>query len=139
MADPGHARLVLNELQRTGVQVALDDFGTGYSSLAHLRQLPVNEIKIDRSFVGQMLKQESDAIIVEAIIGLGHNLGLRVIAEGVEDEASWERLAAFGCDSAQGFLISPGLPIDALVKWHDRWIAPRIVVRGGDKGLTRAG
>ena len=138
MADPGHARMVLSELQRTGVQVALDDFGTGYSSLAHLRQLPVNEIKIDRSFVGQMLKAESDAIIVEAIIGLGHKLGLRVIAEGVEDQASWERLADFGCDSAQGFLISPGLPIEALVSWHRRWIAPMIVAPRGDEGLTRA-
>ena len=138
MADPGHARMVLSELQRTGVQVALDDFGTGYSSLAHLRELPVNEIKIDRSFVGQMLKQESEAIIVEAIIGLGHKLGLRVIAEGVEDQASWDRLADFGCDSAQGFLISPGLPIDALVSWHQRWSALRIVAQSGDNGLTRA-
>lgn len=138
MADPGHARLVLSELQRMGVQVALDDFGTGYSSLAHLRELPVNEIKIDRSFVGQMLNRESDAIIVEAIIGLGHKLGLRVIAEGVEDQAAWERLADFGCDSAQGFLISPGLPIDDLLSWHQRWIAPRIVAGSGDEGLTRA-
>ena len=138
MADPGHARMVLSELQRTGVQVALDDFGTGYSSLAHLRQLPVNEIKIDRSFVGQMLKEESDAIIVEAIIGLGHKLGLRVIAEGVEDKASWERLADFGCDSAQGFLISPGLPIEALVSWQRRWIAPMVVAPRGDEGLSRA-
>ena len=138
MADPGHARMLLSELQRMGVQVALDDFGTGYSSLAHLRELPVNEIKIDRSFVGQMLNRESDAIIVEAIIGLGHKLGLRVIAEGVEDQAAWERLADFGCDSAQGFLISPGLPIDDLVSWHQRWIARRIVARSGDEGLTRA-
>jgi diguanylate cyclase (GGDEF)-like protein len=123
MADPGHARLVLSELHRTGVQVALDDFGTGYSSLTHLRQLPVNEIKIDRSFVGQMLKEESDGIIVESIIGLAHNLGLRVIAEGVEDQDSWQRLADLHCDSAQGLLISPGLPIQALAAWHERWTA----------------
>ena len=138
MADPVHARHVLSELHETGVQVALDDFGTGYSSLAHLRQLPVNEIKIDRSFVGQMLKEESDAIIVEAIIGLAHNLGLRVVAEGVEDQASWERLAALGCDCAQGFLISPGLPIKALVSWHERWIAAGIASPDRNEWLKRA-
>jgi diguanylate cyclase (GGDEF)-like protein len=138
MSDPGHARLVLSELHRTGVQVALDDFGTGYSSLTHLRQLPVSEIKIDRSFVGQMLKEESDAIIVESIIGLAHNLGLRVIAEGVEDQASWQRLADLRCDSAQGLLISPGLPIDALAAWHERWTAPRIVVPDPTERLPRA-
>jgi len=139
MADPGHARMVLSELRRTGVQLALDDFGTGYSSLVHLRQLPVNEIKIDRSFVAQMLREESDAIIVESIIGLGHNLGLRVVAEGVEDRESWERLAELQCDSAQGFLISAGLPIDALVDWHERWIAQRIATRNDDPGLPVAG
>ena len=136
MSDPGHARLVLSELHRTGVQVALDDFGTGYSSLTHLRQLPVSEIKIDRSFVGQMLQEESDAVIVESIIGLAHNLGLRVIAEGVEDQASWRRLADLRCDSAQGYLISPGLPIEALAGWHERWIAARIVAP--DERLPRA-
>jgi EAL domain-containing protein (putative c-di-GMP-specific phosphodiesterase class I) len=129
---------VLSELHRTGVQVALDDFGTGYSSLTHLRQLPVSEIKIDRSFVGQMLKEESDAIIVESIIGLAHNLGLRVIAEGVEDQASWQRLADLRCDSAQGLLISPGLPIDALAAWHQRWVAPRIAPSGTIEPLPRA-
>jgi EAL domain-containing protein (putative c-di-GMP-specific phosphodiesterase class I) len=138
MSDPGHARLVLSELHRTGVQVALDDFGTGYSSLTHLRQLPVNEIKIDRSFVGQMLKEESDAIIVESIIGLAHNLGLRVIAEGVEDQASWQRLADLRCDSAQGLLISPGLPMEALVGWHERWTAPRIEAKDSSDRLPRA-
>jgi diguanylate cyclase (GGDEF)-like protein len=138
MSDPGHARLVLSELHRTGVQVALDDFGTGYSSLTHLRQLPVNEIKIDRSFVGQMLKEESDAIIVESIIGLAHNLGLRVIAEGVEDQASWQRLADLRCDSAQGLLISPGLPIEALVGWHERWTAPRIEAKDTSDWLPQA-
>ena len=138
MADPGHARVVLSELHETGVQVALDDFGTGYSSLSHLRQLPVNEIKIDRSFVGQMLKEESDAIIVEAIIGLAHNLGLRVVAEGVEEQESWQRLADLHCDSAQGLLISPGLPIEALVGWYERWTAPKIAEPDRNERLTRA-
>jgi len=138
MADPGHARLVLSELHQTGVQVALDDFGTGYSSLTHLRQLPVNEIKIDRSFVGQMLKEESDRVIVESIIGLAHNLGLRVVAEGVETYESWERLADLRCDSAQGLLISPGLPITALISWQERWTAPKIVVTDRNERLTRA-
>lgn len=136
MADPGHARLVLNELHQTGVQIALDDFGTGYSSLTHLRQLPVNEIKIDRSFVGQMLKEQSDRVIVESIIGLAHNLGLRVVAEGVETQESWERLAALRCDSAQGLLISPGLPITALISWHERWVAAGTRTR--NESLTRA-
>jgi len=136
MADPGHARLVLNELHQTGVQIALDDFGTGYSSLTHLRQLPVNEIKIDRSFVGQMLKEQSDRVIVESIIGLAHNLGLRVVAEGVETQESWERLAALRCDSAQGLLISPGLPITALLSWHERWVAAGTRTR--NESLTRA-
>jgi EAL domain-containing protein (putative c-di-GMP-specific phosphodiesterase class I) len=138
MADPGHARLVLSELHQTGVQVALDDFGTGYSSLTHLRQLPVNEIKIDRSFVGQMLKEESDLVIVESIIGLAHNLGLRVVAEGVETYESWKRLADLRCDSAQGLLISPGVPITALVSWHERWIAAGITTRDRIDRLTRA-
>jgi EAL domain-containing protein (putative c-di-GMP-specific phosphodiesterase class I) len=138
MADPGHARLVLSELHRTGVQVALDDFGTGYSSLTHLRQLPVNEIKIDRSFVGQMLKEESDLVIVESIIGLAHNLGLRVVAEGVETYEAWKRLADLRCDSAQGLLISPGVPITALVSWHERWIAAGIATRDRIDRLTRA-
>ena len=138
MADPGHARLVLSELHQTGVQIALDDFGTGYSSLTHLRQLPVNEIKIDRSFVGQMLKEESDRVIVESIIGLAHNLGLRVVAEGVETQESWERLADLRCDSAQGLLISPGLPITALLSWHERWVAAGTVARVRSERLTRA-
>jgi diguanylate cyclase (GGDEF)-like protein len=138
MADPGHARLVLSELHRTGVQVALDDFGTGYSSLTHLRQLPVNEIKIDRSFVGQMLKEESDGVIVESIIGLAHNLGLRVVAEGVETHESWKRLADLHCDSAQGLLISPGVSVTALVSWHERWMATGIATRDRTDRLTRA-
>ena len=138
MADPGHARLVLSELHQTGVQIALDDFGTGYSSLTHLRQLPVNEIKIDRSFVGQMLKEESDRVIVESIIALAHNLGLRVVAEGVETQESWERLADLHCDSAQGLLISPGLPITALLSWHERWVAAGTVTRARSERLTRA-
>jgi len=138
MADPGHARLVLSELHQTGVQIALDDFGTGYSSLTHLRQLPVNEIKIDRSFVGQMLREESDGIIVESIIGLAHNLGLRVVAEGVETHESWKRLAHLRCDSAQGLLISPGLPITALLSWYERWIAAGILVRDRGDLFTRA-
>jgi EAL domain-containing protein (putative c-di-GMP-specific phosphodiesterase class I) len=85
-----------------------------------------------------MLKEESDAIIVESILGLAHNLGLRVIAEGVEDQGSWQRLADLRCDSAQGLLISPGLPIDALAAWHERWTAPRIVVPDPTERLPRA-
>jgi EAL domain-containing protein (putative c-di-GMP-specific phosphodiesterase class I) len=85
-----------------------------------------------------MLKEESDLVIVESIIGLAHNLGLRVVAEGVETYESWERLADLRCDSAQGLLISPGLPITALIGWHERWIASEIVARGRNERLRRA-
>jgi EAL domain-containing protein (putative c-di-GMP-specific phosphodiesterase class I) len=85
-----------------------------------------------------MLKEESDLVIVESIIGLAHNLGLRVVAEGVETHESWERLADLRCDSAQGLFISPGLPITALVGWHERWIAAGIVTRDRNGRLTRA-
>jgi diguanylate cyclase len=95
----------------------VDDFGTGYSSLAYLKRLPVEEIKIDRSFVQEMGSEAADAAIIRSTIGLGHGLGLRVIAEGVETAAIWEQLRVQGCDGAQGYYISRPLPGDALVAW----------------------
>ena len=106
LADPFRARGVIDRLNELGVGFAIDDFGTGYSSLAYLKQLPVQTIKIDRSFVLDMLESESDAAIVRSTIDLARNLGLRVVAEGVETEAMWDALREQGCTLAQGYLIS---------------------------------
>jgi len=106
LADPHRVRSVIDRLNELGVGFAIDDFGTGYSSLAYLKQLPVQTIKIDRSFVMDMLESESDAAIVRSTIDLARNLGLRVVAEGVETEAMWDALREHGATLAQGYLIS---------------------------------
>ena len=103
MTDPARAMKVLTELRGLGVQLALDDFGTGWSSLTHLRRMPIHEIKIDRSFVAAMATEANSAAIVSCTVDLAHALGLRVVAEGIEDEAAWRRLRAVGCDAAQGY------------------------------------
>jgi diguanylate cyclase len=110
MTDPARAMEVLGELRGLGVSVALDDFGTGWSSLTHLQRMPVDEIKIDRSFVAAMATDTSSAAIVSSTVDLAHALGLRVVAEGIEDEATWTRLRAVGCDAAQGYHLSKPLP-----------------------------
>jgi diguanylate cyclase (GGDEF)-like protein len=110
MADPATATAVLDELTSLGIELAIDDFGTGYSSLAYLRQLHVRELKIDRSFVMGMRTNRDDALIVRSTIDLGHNLGLRLIAEGVEDQASLDLLRQQGCDGAQGYHLSRPVP-----------------------------
>lgn len=112
VADVGRARTVLNELRTMGVTIAIDDFGTGYSSLSQLQQLPIDEIKIDRSFVMRMETEPDDAVLVRSIVELGHNLGLRVTAEGVETATVHQRLRELGCDFAQGFHISRPVPPD---------------------------
>jgi diguanylate cyclase (GGDEF)-like protein len=117
MADPHHAEDVVRALSRLGVKVAIDDFGTGYSSLSYLRRLSVDELKIDRSFVSDMAGSESSAMIVRSIVQLAHNLGLRVVAEGVEDEATMRALAGLGCDMAQGYFVSRPLSADRVVPW----------------------
>jgi diguanylate cyclase (GGDEF)-like protein len=115
MADPARAAHVLGGLSRIGVKLALDDFGAGYSSLAYLTRLPVDEIKIDKSFVMNMAHDDADRVIVRSTIDLAHNLGLSVVAEGVEDESTWNDLLKFGCDVAQGFYIGrPGPPADVV-------------------------
>ena len=119
MADPPRALDVLRRLKAMGVEISIDDFGTGYSSLAFLRSLPVGEIKIDKSFVLNMLVADEDAVIVRSTIDLGRNLGLRVVAEGVESKAIWSRLAELGCDVAQGFYVSGPLPSAKLIQWLD--------------------
>jgi diguanylate cyclase (GGDEF)-like protein len=117
MADPLRARDVLTRLDAMGVGLAIDDFGTGYSSLSYLSELPVNEIKIDRSFVRNMQTSSGDAFIVRATIDLGRNLGLVVVAEGVEDEEMWARLGELGCDTAQGYFLSRPVPAAELGAW----------------------
>jgi diguanylate cyclase (GGDEF)-like protein len=106
MADPVRVRAVVEQLKETGVRIAIDDFGTGYSSLSYLKSLPVDVIKIDRSFVMGMMEDESDRAIVRSTIDLAHNLGLAVVAEGVDSKDTLDELARYGCDVAQGFYIS---------------------------------
>jgi EAL domain-containing protein (putative c-di-GMP-specific phosphodiesterase class I) len=117
MADVPRTLPVLRELAGDGLSLSVDDFGTGYSSLAYLRLLPVKEVKIDKSFVRDMGTDESDAAIVSTIIGLARQLDLAVVAEGVEDEGSRDRLIELGCDVAQGYLFSRPLPADRLGAW----------------------
>jgi diguanylate cyclase len=116
-ANPNRAIDILTRLRGMGVRVAIDDFGTGYSSLSRLKALPVQLIKIDRSFVMNMATDESDLAIVRSVVELGHNLGLHVVAEGVEDSITWNMLADLGCDAAQGYYLSRPLPPDELVEW----------------------
>jgi EAL domain-containing protein (putative c-di-GMP-specific phosphodiesterase class I) len=112
--DPQRAGEVLADLRELGASLALDDFGTGYSSLEHLKRLPVDELKIDKSFVMAMDRDKADRAIVASTAALGRALGLRVVAEGVESAASASVLAAIGCDLAQGFHYSPPVPAEQL-------------------------
>ncbi len=117
MADPTLARSVLQELAELGVTISIDDFGTGYSSLAYLADLPVAEVKIDQSFVRRMAAGSRETIIVASTIDLAHNLGMRAVAEGVEDPGLRPQLQALGCDSAQGYAISRPLPEFEATRW----------------------
>jgi len=127
-AAPQQTMEVLAELDAIGVHIAIDDFGTGFSSMAHLRQLPVHEIKIDRSFVGQMKPGLMDEAIVRSVIDLGHNLGMAVVAEGIEDQATLSKLTELSCDSGQGFFVSR--PVSAIDL--ERWMHSSIWGRPGD-------
>jgi diguanylate cyclase (GGDEF)-like protein len=124
MSDPERSMITLVGLSKLGVGLSVDDYGTGYSSLANLRRLPIDELKIDRSFVSPMLSDESDLIIVRSTINLGHDLGLKVVAEGVEDEATLHRLEGLGCDFAQGYHFSKPLPAAAFNHWIGLSIDP---------------
>jgi diguanylate cyclase (GGDEF)-like protein len=128
MADPLRAHRLLTELAAAGVRVAIDDFGTGYSSLAYLKNLPVDQLKIDRSFISNMHDDPNDAIIVRSVIDLGHNLGLETVAEGIEDLETWQQLTALGCDSAQGYYLARPMPPAEF----DVWLRKRESVHSGN-------
>jgi diguanylate cyclase (GGDEF)-like protein len=117
LADPLRTKSVLEKLSGMGVRLSLDDFGTGYSSLSYLKRLPLDELKIDRSFVLNMLEDRDDAVIVRSTIDLGRNLGLEVVAEGVETGEIWDELARMGCDVAQGYFLTRPVPADELEAW----------------------
>jgi diguanylate cyclase len=129
MTDPERAHAVLRQLRDLGVRISVDDYGTGYSSLAYLGRLPIDELKIDRAFILDLLTSEANAAIVRSTIGLGHDLGLAVVAEGVEDQATWDVLAEFGCDVIQGYFASRPLPAADLERWLAERAAPQAVAR----------
>ncbi|MBE9515878.1 MAG: EAL domain-containing protein [Proteobacteria bacterium] len=117
MADIDYASDVLQSLSDLGIRIAIDDFGTGYSSLAYLKQLPLDTLKIDKSFVINLTRNDNDAVIVRSIIDLAHNLGRQVVAEGIEQKDVWDMLHQLGCDDAQGYYISHPLPAIKLEAW----------------------
>ena len=121
MDDPVRAQQTLERLYAMGIELSIDDFGTGYSSLSYLKRLPVHELKIDRSFVMNMEHETDDATIVRSTIDLGHNMGLRVVAEGIESDAALQLLARMGCDQGQGYFISRPMPADQFLPWFRRW------------------
>ena len=115
--DPGHAIGNLSRLHALGCKVSIDDYGTGYSSLAYLRRLPLDELKIDKSFVMGMVRDASDTVIVRSTIELAHNMGLVVVAEGVEDDAALDQLRTFGCDAVQGYFLSRPMAATEIPAW----------------------
>ena len=121
MDDPLRAEATLNKLHERGFELSIDDFGTGYSSLAYLKRLPVNQLKIDKSFVMAMERVKGDAMIVRSTIDLAHNLGLTVVAEGVENAAIYNALKQLGCDEGQGYFISKPMPAEQFVAWSRKW------------------
>jgi EAL domain-containing protein (putative c-di-GMP-specific phosphodiesterase class I) len=125
MADPNRVLATLRRLERLGVALSLDDFGTGYSSMQHLRRLPLSEVKIDRSFVLGMTTDPDDEAIVRSITTLAGALGLRVVAEGVENEGTWRMLLDAGCDTAQGWYYARPMPAEELSSWLSRYRPPQ--------------
>jgi EAL domain-containing protein (putative c-di-GMP-specific phosphodiesterase class I) len=117
MADQDRSGRVIEALSGLGVQLAIDDFGTGYSSLRRLKQLPIQVVKIDRSFVMQMSRDADDAAIVRSTIDLARHMGHTVVAEGVEDQETWDQLVALGCHGAQGFLLARAMPAARFEAW----------------------
>jgi diguanylate cyclase (GGDEF)-like protein/PAS domain S-box-containing protein len=139
MRNPARARSLLGRLHDTGVQISIDDFGTGYSSLAYLKELPVDEVKVDRSFVKDAASSRRDACIARAVIDLGHNLDLRVVAEGVEDDETVELLRGWGCDLGQGWLLGRPTPADTYLRDRRALIPGRPWIRETDTPGKNAG
>lgn len=127
MDDPARAQSTLDRLAAMGFALSIDDFGTGYSSLAYLKRLPVDELKIDKSFVMKMAQDQDDAKIVRSTVDLGHNLGLRVVAEGVESEEVWFLLRQMGCDQGQGYFMGKPMPVERFLEWLQQWRAPEML------------
>ena len=127
MADIEQFSRILEKVNRLGVHIAIDDFGTGYSSLAYLKTLPLRTLKIDKSFVLDMVKDENNSVIVRSIIDLAHNLGYQVVAEGIEDRDTWDLLRTLGCDGGQGFHMCRPLPAEDFIRWLKE--SPRSGVR----------
>ncbi|WP_432524661.1 putative bifunctional diguanylate cyclase/phosphodiesterase [Kineococcus sp. SYSU DK006] len=135
LRDPERSLAVVSALRERGAEVSIDDFGTGYSSLVQLHRLPVSELKLDRSFTSGVLEDPRSAAIVAGTVRMAHDLGLRVVAEGVEDEPTLRRLAALGCDESQGFLHSRPVPAPQLA----RWLAPATTTTTGATAGATAG
>ena len=127
MTEPARAQQLLEQLSALGVRISIDDFGAGYTSLGQLKNLPISELKIDRSFVMTMTEDPSNALIVRSVVDLGHNLGFTLVAEGVESEQTLTALAVLGCDIAQGYHLSR--PITAAA--FDTWCAGRRITTIG--------
>jgi EAL domain-containing protein (putative c-di-GMP-specific phosphodiesterase class I) len=137
LAHPEHALGQLEQLREMGIGLSLDDFGTGYSSMTHLRQLPVDELKVDRAFVHAMRTSQQDAVIVRAAVQLGHNLGMHVVAEGIEDADTLAEVVSAGCSLAQGYYFSQALPPGDLIAWTvDRF--PEFGTADGEPAVRRA-
>jgi diguanylate cyclase (GGDEF)-like protein len=142
MFDPERARRVLTDLAHMGVMLSIDDFGTGYSSLAYLKNLPVHQLKIDRSFVQEMGTGTDDEVIVRSVVDLARNLGLQTVAEGVEDEATWQHLTDLGCDSAQGYFLARPMTADLFTGWLHQYaetLARRAGISEHRTMMTRTG
>ena len=119
MAEPEQALRALCMLNQMGIKLSIDDFGTGFSSMAQLKKMPLDELKIDKSFVLDLNHDEDDEVIVKSTIELAHNLSLSVVAEGVEDLATLNKLSAFGCDTAQGYFIAKPMTVQSFNEWWD--------------------
>jgi diguanylate cyclase (GGDEF)-like protein len=138
VTDPVQAQANIDRLHALGCRISIDDFGTGYSSLAYLKRLSVDELKIDKSFVMGMAADPSDAVIIRSTIDLGHNMGLKVVAEGVETESALKQLRAMGCDLAQGYLMSRPIPATELTRWMSEspWIVGRFEPKDADIAIA---
>jgi EAL domain-containing protein (putative c-di-GMP-specific phosphodiesterase class I) len=138
MVDPARALQTLQLLRERGFKLSIDDFGEGYTSLKYLRQLPIDELKVDGIFVKQMDQVPQDEAVVRSVVELAHNLGFSVVAEGVENAEVWHRLAAMGCDEAQGFFMCRPLPADELPAFGRRWAAGEVARVAAPAAVTAA-